>query len=316
MLNFTEDENSVKTDITFNSKDINKSSQSYDNVLSSLSLYYQVYLDELLLFPSKKSLIHSFFRYIHTSFDIRNIYIYAPITKEYKEIAYLYDFNIILINIYEDININIPKSSLVIFANPNLLDGKYHNLEELFTLWNKNNAVVFIDETFLPYTSKSSTNKYLNITQNLFILKSLNKFYSNKSIKLSTLLSSKINIKNISLYESKDSISLYDIYFTNSFLKEKNFKVISKAINSKNKNILELILSTKKVFEYYIPSDTNFILVKVLDKEIDCFYEFLTQNSIRLEECSSYDFLSKAMFRIVIKNQEKLEKLSKALESF
>lgn len=316
MLNFTQDKNFINPKIDFLLSEIKNDSSGKEKLSKNLSLNYKVHSDELLAFSSKKALLHSFSRYVFSFLDIKNIILYSPIDKYYEDIFSLYEFNIIKVNIYEDLYVDFPSNSLVIFSNPNLLDGKYYELERLFLFWSKKNASILVDETFLDYTNSVSAATYVNIQKNLFVLKFLNKFYSSSLLKLTSLIASNTDIKRLKLFEADDNISFFDISYTNRLLKEKNFKLISKVLNSKNKSILEKILNNKKIFEYFIFSDTNFILVKVLDSQLDKFKDFLKMNSIVLQECSSYDFLNKSYFRIVIKSKEQLNRLSLLLEDF
>lgn len=316
MLNFTQDENFIKPEINFSIFDIQNSILAQEELTYDLSLNYKVHLDELMLFSSKKALLHSFARYVFSFLDIKNIVIYSPLETIYEEIFSLYEFNILKINIYENLYKDIPSKSLVIFSNPNLIDGKYYHLEELLFSWSKKDAFVLFDESFLDYSTNASATSYLNINKNIFILKSLNKFYSSSIVKVSTLISSKNHQEKIKIFEADDNISFFDIFYTKKLLKEENFKLMSKALNAKNKFILEQILGNKKIFDYFLPSDTNFILVKVLDSKLEEFNIFLHKNSILVKECSSYDFLDKTYFRFVVKSKDELKTLSLLLKYF
>ncbi len=85
---------------------------------------------------------------------------------------------------------------MVVFVNPSTPDGKYYDIKNLMQKWIKKRCTVLIDESFLEFTKNKSDLKYLKEYKNLYILKSMTKFYSCAGVRVATLISTKENIKN------------------------------------------------------------------------------------------------------------------------
>lgn len=315
MIDLSKNINYLKPEVDFKLEAFDVLDNNSEKLYSSLSQYYQINNDECEIFNGSACAISSFFKYINLCESFENVVLYAPIYPEYKKIISSFDFNIILVNRFDDLYKNIPLDSLVIFTNPSSPDGKYYDIDTLMEFWISKNATIFVDETFIEYSDKKSAKSYINIYDKVYVLESMSRFYSFEGIQIATLLSNKNSIERIKLYEPKSKLSNFDSLYIMKMLEDKNFKVISKAINSKNMAILETLMKNSDVFEKVFPSNTNFILARLSKMSAVTFQNLLKEYDILVNDCSYFEFLDARYVRITASNEKQLNTLSSALKA-
>lgn len=312
-IDFSSNINFVKPHINIDLNTLEISSYSnYEKLYDNIAKLYGVKKSEIELFNGRSSAIFSLFRHL----QLKECFIYAPISLEYKKTAQLFGYETTIINRFLDINEPIKENSLIIFTNPSIPDGTYHNIETLFSLWAKANATIVIDESFLDFTNQKSAIELLKCYPKLYILKSMSEFYGNAGIRIGLIVSNKIAISNLKQTEPLWKLSHYDSHFLIEALKDKNFKKIAKALNTKNNILLEQILIDSNLFEKVYPSSGNFILGKLKNIKAQTLQNYLLDCKIYIKDCSHFDFLDDSYVRFAVKNTKDLEVLEKALQNF
>jgi threonine-phosphate decarboxylase len=306
-VDLTSYENFIVPNIDFNFSNISEKKLDIDKILSN---HYKVSQGQIDQFSGKSSAIYSLLNHIQSIY----CYLYSPIEKEYKNALENLNFSYELVNRYIDISPDIMEGSLVIFSNPSVPDGVRYDLDSMIEQWIRKNCIIIIDESFLNFTTYKSYINYINYYEQIYIIKSMDSFYSNFPIKLSSIISSKSNIKNIKDKSPKDKISVFDSYYISQSLADKHFSNISKAINTKNKEYLINILKGSKYVDEVYPSSTNFILVKLKGIDSLNFQALLKEDKIIISTCIDFDFLDESFITICVKSRNDLEKLKKTID--
>ncbi|QOG12465.1 aminotransferase class I/II-fold pyridoxal phosphate-dependent enzyme [Arcobacter sp. FWKO B] len=301
--------NFIKPKFKLNQTDIS-TYPNYDNLYCVLSKHFSVDKEKLEVYNGGSSAIFSLMRNIKT----KRCYIYSPAYLEYKKSAILHSKELILIDRFKNMDTVIEKDSLVVFVNPSTPDGRYYDIEKLFEMWTRKNATIIIDESFLEFSQKESTIKYLKNYDKLYILKSLTKFYSCAGVRLGVVISSEENIKNLKSLEPLWKISAFDSEFISHILQNKKFKQKTLHKNQKAKEYLKKILEKSPLIDKVFESDANFFLVKLSNISAQEFAQKLICHKIMVRDCSNFDFLDNSYVRIAVKSKKDLKVLKKGLK--
>ena len=297
----------IKTDL--NKLDISNY-PTYEKLYKIIAKKYSVKADEIELFNGGSSAIFSFFKHL----DLKHCTIYSPAYLEYKKAAQLFNFEIDLINRFENIYQEIKPNSLVIFVNPSTPDGKYYDLEKLFKSWIEKNCTIFIDESFLDFTHKKSIIKKLKDYDKLYILKSMTKIYSSASIRVGTIISNSKNIIKLKEKEPLWKLSHFDSIYLQEAIKDKDFINKTIKITQRNKTYtikhLEKFNFIKKIYE----NEANYLLLELQNLDAKTLQEKLIPYKIMIRDCSNFDFLDNSFIRVAIKDKSSMKLFIKALK--
>jgi threonine-phosphate decarboxylase len=297
-----------KIDIDFNTLNISPY-PSYDTLYSAIASRYGVDIDSIELFNGASSGIFALFSYL----DLDRCSIYSPAYLEYKKSALVYGYDVELIDRFKDIDRVVARDSLVVFVNPSTPDGKYYEIEALLEKWRDRGCTVLLDESFLDFTPFHSATEYLSKYNNLYIIKSMTKFYGSAGIRVGLLLSQPQNIIEIKSREPLWKISEFDSAYIQSALKDSSFQSRSIELNRIYKEKTIEILSNSPLIKEIYHSDSNFVLVKLEGIRANEFQERLKKYKIMVRDCSNFDGLDESFVRIAIKDSIAIDILVEAL---
>jgi threonine-phosphate decarboxylase len=304
--------NFVKPEIAcdFNSLEIS-AYPKYEKLYSKIAKNYKVEEFELELYNGGSSAIFTLFRHL----DLNHCTIYSPAYLEYKKACHIYKYDYNLINRLERVDVPIEKNTLVVFVNPSTPDGTYYELEKFLNYWQKQNATVLIDESFLDFTDNNSAVKYIHRYEKLYVLKSMTKFYSSAGVRVGSIISNKLNIDELKKFEPMWKLSAFDSEYLQKALEDERFKKVAKAINVKNKIYLEKILQNSNLVEFIFNSSANFVLARLKSYTAKQLQEKLKEYKIMIRDCSNFDFLDEKFIRVAVKSQNDLDAFKKALNA-
>jgi len=303
--------NFIKPNINFDFNTLEISAYpTYDKLYEAISKNYNINVSQLELFNGGSNAIFTLFRYL----NLKTCTLYSPAYLEYKKAAKKMKYKLNLINRFENINVKVEKDSLVIFVNPSTPDGKYYKLDKLFKIWHEQNCTVLIDESFLDFTNEQSVIKYLDKYSNLYILKSMTKFYSSAGIRVGCIVSNTNNIQNLKANEPMWKLSQFDSHYLQEALKDEEFKEKSKVINNTNRDMLKKVLEDSSLFEKVFDTYANYFLVQVKDIKSYEFQELLKPYKIMIRDCSNFDFLDDRYVRIAVKDISTIKIFEKVLK--
>lgn len=274
-----------------------------NNLYKKISKLYNIELCNIELFNDNTQAIYSLLGH----FDKTLCYIYSPAPIVYNQIATKYNYTIETINRYVDLKSDIEANTLIIFANPSMPDGSFYDIEELLKIWKNKNCTILIDETFLDFTSFKSAKEFINEYNNLYILKSFEKFYAKFNISLVSIISNSKNINKLQEENPPLKISNLDNIYIQHMLKDKSFAKVSRTVNITNKEYLYRILENSKYISKVFPSSTNYVLVQLKNINFTRFQKILSSKDIIVKDCSSFDFLDDSFARISVRREKELK---------
>lgn len=299
-----------KNKIDFNALDIS-SYPDYEELYKSIAALYDVDTRQIELFNGGSSAIFSLFRHFKT----KDVSIYSPAYLEYKKAAVTFGYKIELINRFTDMNRPVKEGSLVVFVNPSTPEGTFYKIDTLMKQWIEKKCTILIDESFLDFTPYPSALKYLQSYDDIYILKSMTKFYSSAGIRVGAVISSKENIQELKQTQPLWKISQFDSHYIQEMLKDEEFTDISKTLNTLNKEYLIKILQEFRYTQQVFDSSANFVLLQLKGMDAQTFQELLKPYRIMVRDCSNFDFLDKSYVRIAVKSTDDLEKLAIGLQN-
>lgn len=247
-----------------------------------------------------------------------------PTFSEYERSAKIN--NLEVVNLYLDkendfkINIkyiedNIDRFDSLFICNPSNPIGKVYDLSELLDLMKQYNKLLIIDETFMEFVENEkefTLIKHIYESKNIFIIKAITKFFGMPGIRLGYGVSSNKDIMR-KLYEFKEpwTINTFADVISNYIFKEIEYIKNSKSYFSNERDFMISELESIRDIKVH-KTDTNFILIKLLNKEAkDLREELFIKGNILIRDASNFRCLDSSYIRIAIKNHEENIKLIK-----
>ncbi len=306
----------LSSNIHFSSPDVNiqdldfKTYPKYDDLYNTLAKNYNIKNTELEIFNGGSSAIFSLMRF----FENEECSIYSPAYSEYRKAAKLNSKKITFINRFENIQQNIKENSIVVFVNPSTPDGAFYDIKEYLDYWQSKKATVIIDESFIEFTKEKSIVDEIKNYDNLYILKSMTKFYGCAGIRCGIVVSNEDNISKLKAFEPQWKISHFDSNYIQAMLKNENYKEKTLIEVNEAKEYLKEILDSSPLFEKVYDSEANFFLVKLKDMDANTFQEKLEPYKVMVRDCSNFNFLDSSFVRIAVKTKKDSDVLKDSLE--
>jgi len=301
-----------KIDIDFNSLKID-SYPNYEEQICVIAKRYDVSSCNIELFNGASVAIDSLLRELATCRTEKVCTIYSPAYLEYKRVALKYGFKIEHINRFDDLDKEPSNGSIVIFVNPSTPDGRFYDIKPLLDLWKSKSCKVIVDESFLDFCNGDSATRYIDSFENLYIVKSLTKYYACAGVRVGVVVSNKDAIQKLSSTQPLWKISSFDSAYIISALKDNSFDKRSRLANITSKEYLTKILKSSPIVKKIYPTQANFILSQ-LKIEASKFQSYLVPYKIMVRDCSNFDFLDSYHIRVAVKDMRDLRVFAKALD--
>ena len=283
----------------------------YLDFKQKLSNRYRIKPKNIELFNGGSSAIFSIFR----NLKFKKVNLLAPIYLEYKKASLLFNKEIVLVNRFKDLDFKaFDSDSLIILVNPSTPDGKIYREDFILKLL-ESKAKVLVDESFLDFSDSKSMFEYIDLYKNLYILKSLTKFYSLAGARVGFIASDSKNIKNLNSFEPSWAVSSLDLAYFSKILNDEEFINLSKKANFKNRKLLFKILNDSNLFSKVYKSKGNFLLAKLKKSNAKKLQNRLAKHNILIRDCSNFDFLDERFVRFAVKSKSDLYYLKDALEN-
>ncbi|HFD14312.1 MAG TPA: aminotransferase class I/II-fold pyridoxal phosphate-dependent enzyme [Epsilonproteobacteria bacterium] len=301
-------------DVDFNTLNI-APYPNYDALYIAVAKHYGVGVGEMELFNGGSSAIFSLFSHLKVAIATAPyVSIYSPAYLEYKKAAERFGYDLNIVNRFDALHADVPEGSLVIFVNPSTPDGMLYQIDDLLTMWQKKNCTVLIDESFIEFSDAKSVTHTLSKYPNLYILKSMTKFFGAAGIRVGTLISQAKNIKILREKEPLWKLSAFDAAYIQAVLRDSGFKTRSDDANAKSKAYLTQVLQKSSLVEKIYPSSANYLLVK-LTITAKTLQEKLLPYKVMIRSCENFDGLSDYHARIAVKSMKDLTLFAKALDA-
>lgn len=254
----------------------------------------------------------------------KKVLIIAPTFAEYERAARAAGRDVKFFPLSKDFSLNenmllefITDEDVVVMCNPNNPTGKFQNLEKIKKIADfleRKNKKLFIDEAFIEFVDdwKDKT-AFLLKHKNIFILRALTKFFALPGVRLGYGLtydeSILDEIKNIrepwsvnGVAEIAGKTMLLDtlyIHETENWIKKEKLWFYEELCKIDNIEVT--------------PTETNFILGKLLNDNAKSFRKKMIENGVLVRDASNFMFLDESYIRLAIKDRKKNEQVLEAL---
>ena len=209
----------------------------------------------------------------------------------------------------------------VVICNPNNPTGvltELENIEEIYKVCEVSNTKLFIDEAFIEFTLKGLENSAVKFgieCKNLFIVRAFTKFFAMPGIRLgySICFDEELNRKMSELKEPW-SVNWFADVAGKFMVKESEFIINSKKKIEEEKNYMKEELSKIRNLKFY-ESDSNFILINLINGRSSEIQEKMIEKGIMIRECKNFKYLNEKFIRVAIKNRESNKKFIESLKT-
>lgn len=283
---------------------------TYRSLREKLAARYNAVLGQLELFNGASSAIFSLFRFLRP----RRCVLYAPIYLEYKKAAEVFGYEMQRINRFEAMSAEVPGGALVVFVNPSTPDGTLYNMEPLLEAWKAKGCSVVVDESFLDFTGGESAIKYLSRFENLYILKSMTKFYASAGVRVGAVIADETAIASLRSHEPAWKLSALDCAYMERALQDEGFEAATKVATARNREMLSAVLKGSGLFAHIYPSSANFILAKLETMDAAALQAKLAPYKILIRNCENFDFLDSRHVRFAVKDETAINALETAFK--
>ncbi len=198
------------------------------------------------------------------------------------------------------------QSKVVIFCNPNNPTGNILKKDSLiYFLTSYPNVIFIIDEAFIEFSEEDSLIQETNLYPNLFVLRSLTKFFGLAGARMGYLVSSHPILEKIKNQKEPWSLNTLSQVLAKKILLNQEVK----------KKSLKYFLELKRIFEKeleelpinWFKSVTNFYLLRDIPKGEEFFFWLLKEKGILIRSCYNFYGLTARDFRVSLKDRESLE---------
>lgn len=291
------------------SKILNYPDPDYYELISSISDYYNVSKDYVCPGNGAIELIYAYARMKKGGRAL----IPAPGFVEYERALLLNSWDI---SFYTDKNeIDTEEYNVIFICNPNNPTGKSFSRSFLISLLEnskRNNCDIFIDEAFIEFSSYSSLADEIKKHQNLFILKSLTKFFAIPGLRLGALLTSNKFFREQHNYNKVPwNINVVAEEYIKAATKDKKYIKKTKLNIKKERKWLynKLInIDNLKVFR----TQGNYLFIQNLSNADLC--KELLKLGIMIRSCHNYNNLDSSYYRIAVKKRQMNKLLIKKIK--
>ncbi|PVX24758.1 MAG: threonine-phosphate decarboxylase [Candidatus Bathyarchaeum sp.] len=256
----------------------------------------------------------------------------VPSFSEYKAAIERFGGNMTFLKCYpeknfqlnvEELEKTISKKTRIIFlCNPNSPTGALYEKEDVLRVIRfaaEHNVLVFLDEDYIDFVDDAkrySMAEYVNDYNNLFVLRSLTKFFGLAGVRIGFGIGSPdlvAVLKNVIMPWSVNSLAMFA---TVAAVKDTEFIKKSRMLVSKSRQEMMDLLKTVPWLRVY-PSETNFLLIEIIRKDLTStqIKEGLAKKGLLIRDCKDFDGLNNKFFRVTIRRPEENKKLIANIKS-
>lgn len=214
----------------------------------------------------------------------------------------------------------LKRNDLIILNNPHNPTGKLYKknkLRKITKLAQKENTYVIVDEAFIDFLedeNEYSLIKEVENFNNLFILRSLTKFFAIPGLRLGYGIGSSKLITELEKRRDPWTVNSLAQVAGIEAINDKDYIKKSKVENRTERNFLFKSLKDISDLKVYEPS-VNFILIKI-KKELTAekLRNKMARQGIIIRDCSNFRGLDNSYFRVAVKSREENIRLLQVLK--
>jgi len=210
---------------------------------------------------------------------------------------------------------------IIYICNPHSPSGTLYSRETILDLvefCQKKDIVVSIDENYIEFSSKgqdATVAGYVKKYANLFVIRSVTKFYGMPGIRFGYGITAESFIDTLQTVRQPWSINSLASYATLAAFKDAEFIENTKRTIAKEKAKFAKML-TEIGGLHVFPSETNFLLVKILKPRLTSTWlrEKLAKEGLLIRDCSTFVGLDDSYFRVTVRSAENNTRLVETLK--
>ncbi|MCW4015407.1 MAG: threonine-phosphate decarboxylase CobD [Candidatus Bathyarchaeota archaeon] len=214
------------------------------------------------------------------------------------------------------------KTRIIFLCNPNSPTGVLYEKEDLLHIIRfaaKRNVLVFLDEDYIDFVDDAkrySMAEYVNEYNNLFVLRSLTKFFGLAGVRIGFGIASPDLINVLNNVKMPWSVNSLAMFATAAAVNDVDFIKNSRLLVSKSrKEMIKLFKSIAWLKVHH--SETNFLLIEVTQGKLTSTHikEGLAKKGLLIRDCKDFDGLNNRFFRVTVRRPEENKKLIDAIKS-
>ncbi|MEM2999688.1 MAG: threonine-phosphate decarboxylase CobD [Candidatus Bathyarchaeia archaeon] len=211
---------------------------------------------------------------------------------------------------------------IIYICNPHSPSGTLYSRETLLDLvkfCHKRNIILSIDENYIEFAEKgqdATMAGYVRQYVKLFVIRSVTKFYGMPGIRFGYGIAAEDLVDMLQSIRQPWSINSLAFYAVSAALKDTEFIENTRRTIARERAQLAKMLSEIGGLQVF-PSETNFLLVKIIDKKITstALKEQMAKEGILIRDCSTFVGLGDSYFRVTVRSAEENLKLINTLKN-
>jgi threonine-phosphate decarboxylase len=252
----------------------------------------------------------------------------VPSFTEYEKAALRVGGETIFVNLPDNFALDVESvkkavtddTRIVSICNPHSPSGTLYSKETVLSLLDfchKKDVILSVDENYIEFTEKAqdiTMAGYVREHENLFVIRSVTKFYGMPGIRFGYGIATENLIEKLETVRQPWSINSLAGVATLAAFKDTEFIENTKRTISKERAQFAKMLSEISSLHVF-PSETSFLLVKILDKKITstALREEMSKRGILIRDCSTFVGLDESYFRVTVRSARENLKLVRAL---
>ena len=257
----------------------------------------------------------------------------VPTFNEYKAAIERFGGNMIFIkcdsannfrlNLEELENALTKKTRIIFLCNPNSPTGWLYEKSDILRIVQlaaDENVLVFVDEDYIDFVDDSkrySMADYVKEYNNLFVLRSLTKFFGLAGVRIGFGVGSPDLVNVLKRVIMPWSVNSLAMFAAAEAVKDTEFIKNSRLLLSKSKRQMLEMLKTVPWLKVY-PSETNFLLIEIILEDLTStqLAKGLAKRGLLIRDCEDFDGLNNKFFRVTVRRPEENRKLVEQIKSF
>ena len=213
-------------------------------------------------------------------------------------------------------------ADFLILCNPNNPTARALSTDEIADLLEgclKSDIFVMIDETYAEFADREvSAMSLVSRFPNLMVIRGISKFFAAPGLRLGYGASgNRAFLDHVKTHQNPWSVNSVAAFAGEHLFCEEEFIVKTKALISGERTRMIQGLSGIPALRVY-PSDSNFLLVEILDPSLTAsgLFDCLIRQKLMIRDCSSFEGLGTQFFRFCLMLPEQNTALLQAVQEF
>jgi threonine-phosphate decarboxylase len=209
---------------------------------------------------------------------------------------------------------------ILYICNPHSPSGTLYRKEtvlDLVDFCQKKDIILSVDENYIEFTGKAQDTTmagYVKKYENLFVIRSVTKFYGMPGIRLGYGIAAESLIDTLQTDRQPWSINSLAGFATLAAFKDTEFIENTKHTIAKERAQFAKMLG--EIGDLHVfPSETNFLLVKILNPKLTStmLKEQMAKEGILIRDCNTFVGLDDSYFRVTVRSSRENLKLIETL---